>query len=317
MSTNGPIYFLNAGSAESEQGRLNRQHYLFDDIMQNDLLPPHIASSLAASPTPPKIAEIATGTGIWLSEIAKTLSPDAELVGLDFDTSKFPSSLASNITLRQANMLEPFPSDLIGKFDVVNVRCIIFALKEGHGIDLVRNLMTLLKPGGYIAWAETGPGTYKSFHIQSIRFPPSNAALSSSANLFALLTSLEPPSLAWFKFQDVNFQFAKKVGRDMNLPIGMQYYLKQAGCVDCDDKAYPSSAQLYTDKKKDWTARMNLQIRTLAAQTLTGIVHLGGVEGMATDEEAAELIALCQKDFVDYKVHMVFNRAWGRKPEVL
>ncbi|KAI8953452.1 hypothetical protein F4801DRAFT_537680 [Xylaria longipes] len=289
MSTNGPIYFLNAGSAESEQGRLNRQHYLFDDIMQNDLLPPHIASSLAASPTPPKIAEIATGTGIWLSEIAKTLSPDAELVGLDFDTSKFPSSLASNITLRQANMLEPFPSDLIGKFDVVNVRCIIFALKEGHGIDLVRNLMTLLKPGGYIAWAETGP----------------------------LLTSLEPPSLAWFKFQDVNFQFAKKVGRDMNLPIGMQYYLKQAGCVDCDDKAYPSSAQLYTDKKKDWTARMNLQIRTLAAQTLTGIVHLGGVEGMATDEEAAELIALCQKDFVDYKVHMVFNRAWGRKPEVL
>ncbi|KAI1749330.1 hypothetical protein F4782DRAFT_549865 [Xylaria castorea] len=283
MATNGSIYFLNAGSAESEQTRLNRQHRLFDDIMQNDLLPPHISSSLVASPTPPKIVEIATGTAIWLSEIAKTFSPDAELVGLDLDISKFPSasSLAPNITLRQANMLEPFSSDLIGKFDVVNVRCIVFALKEGYGTDLVRNLMTLLKPGGHIVWTETSP----------VSTP--------------LLTSLEPPSIAWLKFQDV----------DWSLPIGMQYYLKQAGCVECGDKAYPSSAQLFTDKKKDWTARMNLQIRTLTAQTLTGVVKLGGVEGMTTEEEAAELIALCQKEFVDRKVHMVFTRAWGRKPE--
>ncbi|KAI0195669.1 S-adenosyl-L-methionine-dependent methyltransferase [Xylaria flabelliformis] len=290
MSTNGSIYLLNDGSAESEQGRLNRQHRLFDDIMQNDLLPPQVASSLDASSTPPKIVEIATGSAIWLLDIAKTFSPDAELVGIDFDTSKFPSAsdLPPNITLRQANMFEPFPNDLVGKFDVVNVRLIVFALKEGYGIDLVRNLMTLLKPGGYIVWTETGP----------------------------CLTSLEPPSQAWLKYQDVDFRFAKKVGRDTNIPISMQYYLMQAGCVECHDKAYPSSKQLFTDKKKDWTPRMNLQIRTLTAQALTGIVKLGGVEGMATEEEAAELIALCQEEFVDRKVHMVVTRAWGRKPEV-
>ncbi|KAI0547521.1 hypothetical protein F4679DRAFT_586395 [Xylaria curta] len=281
MSTNSSIYLLNDGSAESEQGRLNRQHHLFDDIMQNDLLPPHIASSLDTSSTPPKIIEIATGSAIWLLDIAKTFSPDAELVGIDFDTSKFPSAsdLPPNITLRQANMFESFPNDLVGKFDVVNVRLIVFALKEGCGIELVRNLMTLLKPGGYIC-----------------------------------LTSLEPPSQAWFKYQDVDFRFAKKVGRDMNIPISMQYYLRQAGCVECDDKAYPSSKQLFTDKKKDWTPRMNLQIRTLTAQALTGVVKLGGVQGMATEEEAAELIALCQEEFVDRKVHMVVTRAWGRKP---
>jgi ubiquinone/menaquinone biosynthesis C-methylase UbiE len=156
------IYILNAGSAQSEHDRLNSQHHLFNDVLQNDLLPPHITSSLSRLPTPPKVLEIATGTAVWLTEIAKTLSPDAELVGLDFDTSKFPpqSSLASNITLRQANMFEPFASDLLGKFDVVNVRLIIFALKAGYGTDLVKNLMTLLKPGGYIVWSETGPGTY-------------------------------------------------------------------------------------------------------------------------------------------------------------
>ncbi|KAJ8120366.1 hypothetical protein ONZ43_g2908 [Nemania bipapillata] len=159
------IYILNAGSAQSEHDRLNSQHHLFNNIMQNDLLPPHITTSISNSKTPPKIVEIATGTAVWLSEIAKTLSPDAELVGLDFDTSKFPppSSLASNITLRQANMFEPFPTDLLGKFDVVNVRLIIFALKDGLGTDLVKNLMTLLKPGGYISWAETGPGFALAF----------------------------------------------------------------------------------------------------------------------------------------------------------
>ncbi|GAW24526.1 hypothetical protein ANO14919_141130 [Xylariales sp. No.14919] len=151
------IYFLNAGAAQAEQDRLNRQHRLFDDMMQNDLLPPHIASALATSPTPPKVLEIATGTAVWLTEVAKTLRPDAEFVGLDYDTSKFPTSLPPNITLRQADMFKPFPSDLLGKFDVVNVRLIIFALKEGQGTDLVKSLMTLLKPGGYVVWAETGP----------------------------------------------------------------------------------------------------------------------------------------------------------------
>ncbi|KAI3318859.1 hypothetical protein HD806DRAFT_511177 [Xylariaceae sp. AK1471] len=288
-TTNGnsqSIYFLNAGSAQSEHHRLNVQHHLFNDIMQGDLLPPHIAAALDASP---RVLEIATGTAIWLTEIAKTLTQDAELVGLDFDTSKFPppSSLPPNITLRQANMYEPFPSDLLGRFDVVNVRLIIFALKKGHGTDLVRNLMTLLKPGGCIVWAETGP----------------------------LLTSIEPPSLAWFKFQTVNWQFAKKVGRDLNLPIGMLHYIKEAGCVECDDKAYPGNALLYTDKGKDWNTRTKNHFKTFIPQTLRGIVSLGGVEGMATEKEADELIAEADKDFVDRKIHYLFVRAWGKKPE--
>ncbi|KAI1309560.1 hypothetical protein F5Y03DRAFT_348001 [Xylaria venustula] len=280
------VYFLNAGAAQSEHERLNKQHRLFDDMMNNELLPPHIASSLALSPTPPKVLEIATGTAIWLTEVAKTLSPEAELVGLDYDTTKFPASPPSNITLRQANMYEPFPSDLLGKFDVVNVRLIIFAMKEGQGIDLARNLTTLLKPGGYIVWAETGP----------------------------LITSVEPPSLAWFKFQEVNWRFAKKVGRDLNLPLGMVHYLKGAGCVECDDKAYPGNSQLFTRNREDWIARTNFQAKSLADQSLRGIISLGGVEGMTTQEEADEMLAAFDNDFGDRKVHYLFVRAWGRKP---
>ncbi|KAI1272153.1 hypothetical protein F5Y07DRAFT_392211 [Xylaria sp. FL0933] len=288
------VYFLNAGAAQSEHDRLNRQHRLFDDMMHNELLPPHIASALSASPTPPKILEIATGTAIWLSEVAKTLPPDAELVGLDYDTSKFPPSHAPNITLRQANMYEPFPDNLLGKFDVVNVRLIIFALKEGQGTHLVRNLMTLLKPGGYIVWAETGPACFKKSQ---------------------LLTCIEPPSLAWHKFQEVNWRFAKKVGRDLNLPIGMIHYLREAGCVECDDKAYTGNSQLYTHNKDDWIARTNFHVKALAHQSLRGIISLGGVEGMTTQEEADELLAAFEKDFGNRKIHYLFVRAWGRKPQ--
>ncbi|KAH8168139.1 hypothetical protein CIB48_g27 [Xylaria polymorpha] len=267
------IYILNAGSAESEHERLNRQHVLFDDMMENNLLPPHIATSLNASTTAPKILEVATGTAVWLQEVAKILPSEAEFVGLDFDTSKFPlaSSLPRNITLRKANMYEPFPDDLIGKFDVVNVRLIIFALKDGLGVDLVKNLMTLLKPGGWIVWAETGP----------------------------LLTSIEPPSLSWFKFQEVNWRFARKVGRDLNLPIAMASYMREAGCIDCDDKAYTGNSQLYTHRGKDWIARTNGHFKTFIPQTLRGIVSLGGVEGMSTPEEAEELIAMAEGEFGD------------------
>ncbi|KAI8632711.1 hypothetical protein F5Y19DRAFT_418601 [Xylariaceae sp. FL1651] len=287
--TTNSIYILNAGSAQLEHDRLNTQHCLFDDMMQNQLLPPHIDSALTASPTPPKILEIATGTAVWLSSIAKTLPSDAELVGLDFDTTKFPpsASLAPNITLRKANMYEPFPSDLLGKFDVVNVRLIIFALKKGSGTELVKNLMTLLKPGGWIVWAETGP----------------------------LLTSVEPPSMVWFKFQDVNWKFAKKVGRDLNLPLGMLHYIKEAGCVECDDRAYPGNAQLFTQYGKDWIARTNGHLKSFIPQTLRGIVELGGVEGMATQEEADELVAMADKEFGNRKIHYLFVRAWGKNPE--
>ncbi|KAI0204190.1 S-adenosyl-L-methionine-dependent methyltransferase [Astrocystis sublimbata] len=288
MSPDASIYFLNSGSAEPEPVRLDKQHHNWVDMMGNDLLPPDVRASLSASSSPPRIVEIATGTAIWLSEVAKTLSPNAELVGLDFDTSKFPSAscLASNIVLRPADMFMPFPSDLLGMFDVVNVRLIIFALKEGSGVDLASNLMTLLKSRGYLVWSETGP-----------------------------VTNLEPPSAAWFKFQDITWRFAKRVGTDVNLPIGMKQHLEQAGCVECEDRAYPASSQLYTEKRADWTPRMNVYIREFSAQTITGIVEHGGVDGMSTEEEAAEFIALCREEFVDRKVHLFLIRAWGKKPE--
>jgi hypothetical protein len=91
-------------------------------------------------------------------------------------------------------------------------------------------------------------------------------------------------------------------------------YLKEAGCVECDDKAYPGDAQLYTSNGKDWISRINSHAYTFTAQSIRGIVSLGGVEGMTTEEEADELIALLHKELPGRQISHLFVRAWGRKP---
>jgi len=72
---------------------------------------------------------------------------------------------------------------------------------------------------------------------------------------------------------------------------------------------------LYTDKGKDWIAQTNSNFKAFIPPTLRGIVSLGGVEGMATETEADELIALADKELGDRKIHYLLVRAWGKKPE--
>jgi len=94
----------------------------------------------------------------------------------------------------------------------------------------------------------------------------------------------------------------------------MRSYMEKAGYVECDDKAYPGASQLYTHHGKDWIKRTNSLFKTFIAQTLRGIVSLGGVEGMSTDEEAEEFIRVFHDELNSHKIHYLMVRAWGRRP---
>jgi SAM-dependent methyltransferase len=288
------IYILNNGSSsESERNRLDVQHEICNDIMRNKLLPPHIQAELLAlsSTRAPKVLDVATGSAAWLHAMANILPPNAELVGLDYDPTKFPppSSLASNITLRAGDMYQPFPGDLVGQFDVVHVRLISFALKAGQGAELVKNLMTLLRPGGWIVWSE----------------------------LSVTLATTEPPSLAWFKIQDVHYRFQRAIGADYDVPVGMVAFIREAGCVDCDDRAYTGSSLLYTGKATDWIERTHQHSAAFVFQMLKGIMGFGAVDGMRTQSDVDALYGEFKADFADRdrKMHYVYVRAWGRKPK--
>lgn len=182
------LYILNGttkNEIEQEIDRLDTQHHFIDKMMNNEMLPPHITSKLAATRSP-KVCDIATGSAMWLRKLTKTLPASAQLVGLDLDTSKFPrpEALPPNIRLGSANAHEPFPEELRGRFDVVHLCLFVLATRKDSGAALVRNLASLLRPGGWFVWVESN----------------------------MLLASAEPPSEALFQCQKIQYAFMKEVG---------------------------------------------------------------------------------------------------------
>ncbi|KAI2787715.1 hypothetical protein POX_f08090 [Penicillium oxalicum] len=93
---------------------------------------------------------------IWLKDLSANLPSTCQLHGFDISNTMFPAkdSLPSNITLFEQNMLESFPTQFRGFYDVVNVRLMIVALSSDQWGTAVQNLMTLLRPGGWLQWVD-------------------------------------------------------------------------------------------------------------------------------------------------------------------
>ncbi|RYP53857.1 hypothetical protein DL769_010444 [Monosporascus sp. CRB-8-3] len=280
------IYVLNEGPGDAERNRLDSQHAFFDDVMENDLLPPHIATELSTKPSP-SVLELATGSAVWLRELVKTLPASAELVGLDCNTAKFPKALPENIKLGFVDMYQPFPEELHGRFDVVHIRLIICAAKKGMGVWLASNILSLLRPGGWLVWAE-------------------------AADLHA---AAQPPSRALFKYQELTYAFAMAVGRDVEIPLSMLSYLREAGYADCDEKAHPYNSCLYRPHRAGFLSSEQQMVKAFMRQGLQGILALGGVDSMRTQKEADVLMADAERELSgDTRIHSLVVRAWGRRP---
>ncbi len=150
----GREYML--GRSYAAASRLNFQHYLWKESLQFNLHP---------SITVPKethIADVATGTAIWLIDVAREY-PNAQLDGFDINISQAPPKywLSPNITLETWNIFDKVPEHLIGIYDVVHVRLLVLVVQKSDPRDILRSLLRMLKPGGYIQWDELDyPGTY-------------------------------------------------------------------------------------------------------------------------------------------------------------
>ncbi|KAM7193029.1 hypothetical protein V8F20_008545 [Naviculisporaceae sp. PSN 640] len=143
--------------------RLDEQH-IFTTKTLGFLIHPTILSSLSSRGMPSdnlahlKIADIGTGTGIWLLDVAKTLPPTCQLVGFDVTSSSFPppDSLPPNVSFALQDMHQPFPESEIGSYDLVAVRFVSSATSRTEWKATIRNLMTLLKPsGGWLQWIDS------------------------------------------------------------------------------------------------------------------------------------------------------------------
>ncbi|KAF2798692.1 UMTA methyltransferase family protein-like protein [Melanomma pulvis-pyrius CBS 109.77] len=130
--------------------RLTAQHYLWKDALNFDLHPDIPITSKT------RIADVATGNGIWLLDLARKLSGTSKLDGFDISLDQCPPQawLPDNVDLHTWNIFEEPPSEFVGVFDVVHIRLITVAVRNNNPRPILASLHRLLKPGGYIQWDE-------------------------------------------------------------------------------------------------------------------------------------------------------------------
>ncbi|KAJ4358591.1 uncharacterized protein N0V89_003175 [Didymosphaeria variabile] len=135
------------------------------------LLHPSIAAVL---PENARIADVGTGTGIWMSELAKVSPSTYTFNGYDISSDQFlpAESLPSNVTLEFGDFKKPIPDELRGKFDLVNIRLIIISMGVGVWEPTLQNILPLLKPGGAIQWTEGNFLEARGFRGQSPKSTP-------------------------------------------------------------------------------------------------------------------------------------------------
>lgn len=199
MSSESSIYLLNHGTQGHERARLDKQHYSWLQLTEGRLIPPNIEKHLASLGRDIAIADAGTGSGIWLTSLASSLPPTARLDGYDFDSSKFPdrSELPANVNLLFGDVFQPFPAELAGLYDVVHVRALTYVLKADQWLSVTKNLLSLVRPGGYLMWEDTG---YTSWQCV-------------------------PMTESFAKLLGTDARYAKSVGRDLTLVSPFQSQL--------------------------------------------------------------------------------------------
>ncbi|KAI7204406.1 hypothetical protein KC343_g7715, partial [Hortaea werneckii] len=146
---------------QEESQRLNLQHELYVKSAGFHLHP-RIAATL---PADAHIAEVATGTGIWLRSLASSSqsSPGWKYTGFDLSPEQFPRDPErKGVDFRVLDILKPPPEEEKGKYDVVHVRLLVCGLKGTDWRHAGTNMLALLKPGGWIQWHE---GTFAELHF--------------------------------------------------------------------------------------------------------------------------------------------------------
>ncbi|KAI1748686.1 hypothetical protein F4782DRAFT_344302 [Xylaria castorea] len=258
-------YMLNdaaAGAGETERKRLDKQFFVLNEVMEGNLLPPHIAKDISDNPAP-RICDMATGSAIWLRELAKTLPLSAELFGYDYDTSKFPKDgLPRNVKLGTADLYEPFPKEWEGTFDVVSLRLFYLAAQKDKIFDMLRNLSKLLRPGGWFVWCDLVVGN----------------------------ASMEPPSDSLFRFLKALYAYFMKAGIDTSIPIGTLRYLKEVSLVECDDKIRSLDSGVHRLEDAEWLDLSRWLFHRSIMAIGSGIVRAGrDIDGMKTQEDLDNL----------------------------
>ncbi|EPE24315.1 S-adenosyl-L-methionine-dependent methyltransferase [Glarea lozoyensis ATCC 20868] len=128
-----------------------------------------MASKVTAKPGYMLSRGFSANTSIWLIEIARELPHTVHLDGIDINFGQCPPKewLAENITWVTQDIFSDPPAELREKYDVIHVQLFITLIRDGNPVPMLKNLIKMLKPGGYISWGEWDVATWEVIRAPS------------------------------------------------------------------------------------------------------------------------------------------------------
>ncbi|OJJ43914.1 hypothetical protein ASPZODRAFT_18693 [Penicilliopsis zonata CBS 506.65] len=133
-----------------ETARLNGQHFAINLHLGYGLHPSvPIHDGM-------KIADIGTGTGVWILELADKY-PTVVFEGYDVSSAAFPPRhvWGENVSFAELDALQQVPDEMKGQYDVVHMRLLCSFVRGNDPSKLVNMAKSLLKEGGYLQWEES------------------------------------------------------------------------------------------------------------------------------------------------------------------
>lgn len=159
------------GHSTSEAERLDQQHKFFRHVVDGRLISPVLDHAVRSGHIR-RVLDIGTGTGIWCYEAAAELREmgipaPMEFVGVDIAESEqwkhrrmYPPGVQraqdayATISLQVADLNDDDAMHKVveqhGKFDLINSRMLISAVKSGKWLEYLKRIFSLLRPGGYV-----------------------------------------------------------------------------------------------------------------------------------------------------------------------
>ncbi|OCK97380.1 uncharacterized protein K441DRAFT_606397 [Cenococcum geophilum 1.58] len=272
--------------------RLQRQHHFMNSTTEGKLL----VTPNTKGFSPLRILDAGCADGTWLRDVPRQF-PDRnlELFGVDIGSTLFPgagSGSAGNPAtttpdLRAHNILHPFPSSWKWKntFDIVHQRLLIWGIASKEWSAVVRNLVELLKPGGYIQLVEV-----------------------------EWIDPLRPASLPQLKKQAALQEWSTKgFGMDIHVAYQLEGYLRDAGLENVIKIQFDHG---YGAKSKDpEQADVSAELLVECFRSLDQKIGPDGIPSVARNaKEFHAFLDALEVEIKTYGYQPKLNFVYGRKP---
>ncbi|KAH0598266.1 hypothetical protein MHUMG1_03561 [Metarhizium humberi] len=156
----------------AELQRLVDLHAVFLDAMDGKL----VLAPINLQEPGKRILDSGTADGIWLRDVRSPLSVQHEYFGSDIEPELFPET-PDGITYFKHSFKDPWPEHLLNSLDLAHIRGSLAGSAPGKPIEVVKNLISMVKPGGWVQLMEMNA------------FQPPKGTLGPAMTDFAKMTS--------------------------------------------------------------------------------------------------------------------------------